>query len=142
MLKGIVIASVIAAAAVGWSYGSEANSKVNVVKQQPAGNGKQMYISYCASCHGMDGRGRGPVASSLKTLPSDLTLLRKNNRGEYPTDYVTTVLQNGTSVPAHGSTDMPVWGSIFAQMDGGQQSLTRKLRIANLTEYLRTIQAD
>jgi mono/diheme cytochrome c family protein len=142
MLKRIVFASVITAAAVGLAYASQPKSKVNVIKNEPAGNGKQMYMSYCASCHGMDGKGKGPVASSLKTPPADLTLLRKNNKGLYPSDYVTSVLQTGTSAPAHGTTAMPVWGTIFAQMDGGQQSLTKKLRITNLSEYLKTIQAE
>lgn len=142
MLKRFVFASLITAVAVGLGYASESNSKVNIVSNQPASSGKQMYMSYCASCHGVDGRGNGPVASSLKTQPADLTLLRKNNKGRYPSDHVTTVLQSGTSVPAHGTSSMPVWGTIFAQLDGGQQSLTKRLRIANLAEYLKTIQAD
>ncbi|HEV2355960.1 MAG TPA: cytochrome c [Puia sp.] len=142
MFKQVVFASVITTAAVGLLCASQPNSKVNVVSKVPPADGRQMYVSYCASCHGMDGRGQGPVASRLRTPPADLTQLSKTNKGEFPSEYVTSVLQSGTSAPGHGTTDMPVWGTIFAQMDGGQESLTKKLRIANLSEYLKTIQAD
>jgi mono/diheme cytochrome c family protein len=33
-------------------------------------SGKQLYREHCASCHGSDGRGGGPVASSLNTTTS------------------------------------------------------------------------
>ena len=40
-------------------------------------SGKQLYQSYCGSCHGADAKGSGPVASSLKTAPTNLTLLQE-----------------------------------------------------------------
>lgn len=142
MLKRIFFASLIATAAVGAGFASEPNTKTIVIGKEPASNGRQMYMSYCASCHGADGRGRGAVATSLTIPPADLTKLRKNNKGKYPTPYVISVLQSGTSTPGHGTAAMPVWGSIFAQMDGGQRSLTKALRISNLNQYLESIQAD
>ena len=54
------------------------------VKPTSAASGKEMYTSYCAVCHGTDGKGGGPAASALKTPPADLTLLSKNNGGKYP----------------------------------------------------------
>jgi mono/diheme cytochrome c family protein len=140
MIKRVVLAGLIAAAAVALGYASQSDSKVNVVRNQPAGSGKQMYMSYCASCHGVDGRGSGPLASSLKVPPADLTQLSRNNNGTYPSNYVISVLRFGTTTPAHGTASMPVWGTIFAQMDGGERSLTRSLRISNLSVYLQTIQ--
>ena len=142
MFRRVVLASVIATAVVGLSYASQSDSKVNMVGHEPASDGRQMYMSYCASCHGADGRGNGPLATSLKTPPSDLTRLSNNNKGEYPSNYVTSVLQSGISAPGHGTTAMPVWGSIFARLDGGQSSLTKALRISNLNQYLRKIQAN
>ncbi len=35
--------------------------------------GKKSYDQYCASCHGQDGRGTGPLAASLAHPPADLT---------------------------------------------------------------------
>jgi len=142
MVRRVFMAALITTAVVGLGFASQSDQKINVVAHQPAGDGKQMYMSYCASCHGADGKGSGPAASSLKTPPSDLTQLSRNNKGEYPSNYITTVLQSGASVPGHGTTAMPVWGTIFAKLDGGQTSLTRKLRISNLNDYLRKIQAN
>src|SRR5271169_6065957 len=35
--------------------------------------GSKLYGAYCAVCHGRDAKGSGPMASSLKKAPSDLT---------------------------------------------------------------------
>ena len=43
--------------------------------------GQQAYLKYCASCHGKDGRGKGPVSPYLKIKVPDLSLLKKNNKG-------------------------------------------------------------
>jgi mono/diheme cytochrome c family protein len=45
---------------------------------------RQNFYEYCASCHGPMGRGDGPVAGELKTRPTDLTQLAKNNNGQFP----------------------------------------------------------
>ena len=49
-----------------------------------AGQGKEMYLQYCSSCHGQDGKGSGSVSEFLKVKVPDLTLLKKNNKGIYP----------------------------------------------------------
>src|SRR5580700_5256007 len=86
------------------------------MKPTSSASGKGMYVSYCAACHGADGKGGGPAASALKTPPADLTMLSKNNGGKYPALKVTSTIRNGTSNPAHGSKEMPVWGSLFLEM--------------------------
>src|SRR5271165_4356206 len=73
-------------------------------------SGKQTYIHYCASCHGADARGNGPVAPVLNTTPPDLTTLAKRHGGKFPNDYVSDVLRFGTRIVSHGSSDMPIWG--------------------------------
>jgi mono/diheme cytochrome c family protein len=103
-------------------------------------SGKQMYSSYCAPCHGQDGRGNGPVASSLKSQPTDLTTLAKTNNGKYPDAHVATVLRFGPDVPAHGTAQMPVWGPVLGNMSNGHATEST-LRIANLSRYLQSIQA-
>lgn len=100
--------------------------------------GDWLYRSYCASCHGMAGKGNGPATPALKVAPPDLTLLAKNNGGKFPDAKVMHILESGPDIPAHGSKEMPVWGPIFRSL-GSNQSLGH-VRQVNLTEYLKGIQ--
>ncbi len=110
------------------------------VKPTSAASGKEMFTSYCAVCHGKDGKGGGPAASALKTPPADLTLLSKNNGGKYPSLKVSSVLRGTADLPAHGSQDMPVWGPLFRSISGGHDSEVQQ-RVSNLTNYIETLQA-
>jgi mono/diheme cytochrome c family protein len=115
--------------------------KVEKVPARPTSevSGSNLYHSYCATCHGQDGKGNGPAAPALKTTPTDLTLLAKNNGGKFPVDHVMNVLSNNSEYAVHGSKDMPIWGPIFRRL-GADQSLGN-LRARNVTKYLESIQA-
>jgi mono/diheme cytochrome c family protein len=102
-------------------------------------SGKQTYVAYCASCHGADGRGMGPAASSLKTPPADLTTLAKKHNGKFPDEYVSGIVRFGKPISAHGSGEMPVWGPIFILRDNGSEDAVRR-RIRSLCDYLATLQ--
>jgi len=122
----------------------KAQSQSKEVKKEPVqttspNSGSEMFHSYCAPCHGADGKGDGPAATSLKNPPANLTQLAKKNGGRFPADHVTTVLRNGVS-GAHGSSDMPIWGPLFSQVSGHDDALVQ-MRISNLVRYLETIQA-
>ncbi len=110
------------------------------VKQTSAASGKEMYTTYCAVCHGTDGKGGGPAASALKTPPTDLTLLSKNNGGKYPGLKVTAAIRGESNVAAHGSKDMPVWGSLFLNLSHGHESEVQQ-RVSNLSQYVESLQA-
>jgi mono/diheme cytochrome c family protein len=110
------------------------------VKSTSAASGKEMYTSYCAVCHGTDGKGGGPAASALKTPPADLTLLSKNNGGKFPAPKVSSILRGTSDLPAHGSEEMPVWGPLFRSISGGHETEVQQ-RVANLTHYVETLQA-
>ncbi len=141
MLKLLLVTALTATLAAGMSYADQSNGKVTIpVNKTAATSGKQMYAGYCAPCHGVDGRGQGPVASALKTPPPDLTVLSRNNHGKYPDAHVATVLQNGANIPSHGTADMPVWGPILGRMNVLSPQ-ERMLRISNLSRYLETLQA-
>jgi mono/diheme cytochrome c family protein len=102
-------------------------------------SGAVLYQQACASCHGADAKGHGPVAPALKTPPPDLTTLTRRHGGKFPYDYVTSVLLVGTSLPSHGSSDMPVWGPIFKFIDkDNKQAVLR--RVKNLSDYLESLQ--
>jgi mono/diheme cytochrome c family protein len=114
--------------------------KHTTVKSTSAASGKDMFKSYCAVCHGEDGKGNGPAASALKTPPADLTMLSKNNGGKFPALKVSSAIRGDANVPAHGSKDMPVWGSLFWSMSQGHESEVQQ-RVANLTNYIEDLQA-
>ncbi len=67
MLKHLLLTALAAAFAVSMGYADQSNRKVTipVTKTSPT-SGRQMFSSYCAPCHGVDGRGHGPAATALK----------------------------------------------------------------------------
>lgn len=77
--------------------------------------GKQEYIDSCASCHGDDAKGHGPVAGFLKQKVPDLTVLAKNSGGVFPFARVYDVIDGRQAVAAHGPRDMQVWGQEYRE---------------------------
>jgi mono/diheme cytochrome c family protein len=75
--------------------------------------GKSEFQSSCASCHGADAKGKGPVSDQLKIAPPDLTMLARNNNGVFPTNALYETIHGSKSVPAHGTREMPIWGDRF-----------------------------
>lgn len=101
--------------------------------------GVDLYKTYCASCHGLDAKGKGPMASALKTPPADLTRIAIRNRGVFPAMHLQKVI-SGEDQPGsgHGSREMPVWGPIFSKVTRDVD--LGRVRIDNLVRYLRDIQ--
>lgn len=116
---------------------------------QPAGvRGGWEYLNSCASCHGVMGRGDGPLARHLVTQPSDLTRLAQRNGGAFPRERLISVVDGraSTEIGPHGSREMPVWGSTFVERytnmgvpPQGAEEISRR-RIQHLVEYLESIQ--
>jgi mono/diheme cytochrome c family protein len=102
-------------------------------------SGEVMYRQYCAACHGVDAKGNGPAAPTLRVQPPDLTTLAKRNRGKFPRAYVTQVLRFGPGTSSHGSAEMPTWGPIFEYMDKNNERAVNQ-RIKNLCDYLASLQ--
>jgi mono/diheme cytochrome c family protein len=101
-------------------------------------SGKQMFTEYCAVCHGKEGKGDGPAATALKKAPADLTTLSTRNGGKFPDIRVARYIEGQDEVAAHGSRDMPIWGTVFHSI--GDTGATA-LRVSNLTDYVRSLQA-
>lgn len=135
------VAGLMATAAFGIAQ-TNTQIKTVPVKQTSPASGKQMYDTYCAVCHGADGRGNGPAAVALKAAPTNLVQLAKQNGGRFPDAHVYAVLQFGTETTAHGTKDMPVWGTALRSLNPGTPSpeMQEHQRLANLTNYLKTIQ--
>lgn len=105
-------------------------------------SGKEMYLKYCGSCHGSQGKGDGPVSRDLKVKVPDLTLLRGKNKGIYPLDRVMSSIDGRRLVRAHGDRKMPVWGEVFTQEHEKEKytELTSLLKAKVIAEYVGTLQ--
>jgi len=113
--------------------------KTPVSPTSPA-SGAEMFKAYCAACHGADGKGNGPAAPALKKTPANLTELTARNGGKFPELQVFGTIKGEMETPAHGSRDMPIWGSVFSGVSHGNQGEIQ-LRISNLTAYVQSLQA-
>ena len=102
-------------------------------------SGPKLFQAYCAVCHGGDGKGNGPMATALKTWPTDLTSIAKRNGGTFPALHVMEAINGEHVIPAHGSRDMPVWGPVFRSMAHGHAD-NAQLRTSNVTSYIESIQ--
>lgn len=107
--------------------------------------GARLYDQFCASCHGADGQGAGPVAEYLTVSPSDLTGLSEANGGVFPLLAVVNTIDGRARVRGHGGA-MPVWGSVFSEELAGQDLgfagtvLAVRGRVMSLAMYLESIQ--
>jgi hypothetical protein len=106
-------------------------------------SGEQLYQRFCASCHGTDARGDGPVAPTLKVLVPDLTRLTRRQGEDFPTERMRRIIDGRDILAAHGARRMPVWGYEFAsatvsEPDAGEKEASTL--IDKLVEYLRSIQ--
>jgi mono/diheme cytochrome c family protein len=104
--------------------------------------GRTLYLRYCASCHGREGRGDGPVAPALGEKPIDLTRIAEEHGGKFALDAVCEAIDGTRTVRAHGVSEMPIWGEVF-QSDPGtplEQQLLAGGRVIAIARYLRTLQ--
>jgi mono/diheme cytochrome c family protein len=105
----------------------------------------QLYVKYCGSCHGPDGKGNGILAGVLQTKPADLTQIAKKHGGEFPTGDIEMFIDGRTNVRAHGDPDMPVWGEVLSDQamtspGGGSARAEARRKIVFITEYIKSIQ--
>jgi mono/diheme cytochrome c family protein len=123
-------------------------SSVPVLAQtKPVDFGQREFQSNCASCHGRDGKGYGPIADLLRKAPADLTVLTKNNGGIFPMSRVYDSIV-GDDVKAHGGRDMPIWGQVY-RVRAGEHYVDSyydpdayvRIRVLSLVEYISRLQA-
>ena len=101
--------------------------------------GSRLFRTHCATCHGVNGLGTGPMADQLRRTPSDLTQYAARNGGLFPSEKVRRII-DGRDVPSHGIGDMPVWGDVFRKTDDATETEV-KARIDAIVRYLAAIQA-
>ena len=127
----------MSAAAIGGAQ----TKTIKEVPIQPTqtNEGVDLFNQHCAVCHGKDAKGAGPAADALKKSPADLTQIARRNNGTFPELKVEEVIEGLALMPAHGTREMPMWGSLL----GGQQNdnTMLKMRVFALMKYIEKIQA-
>lgn len=113
---------------------------------QDVGAGAELYRVHCATCHGIEAAGGGPMAGVLVIQPADLTTLKAGNGGVFPTERVVKRIDGRDPLVSHGSP-MPVYGFFFEGRDqaikapSGQPILT-SAPIVDLLAYLQSVQVE
>lgn len=120
-------------------------SLVSPAFAQDAAEGEGLFAAYCATCHGADASGSGPMAELIAIKTPDLTGLAARNGGVFPAAAVAGQIDGRDPLQAHGG-DMPVFGRFFEgdavvplKVETGQPMMTSP-PIADLLAWLETIQ--
>lgn len=98
----------------------------------------------CATCHGLEARGNGPMTQVLSVEVPDLTLLAARNGGEFPLMRVIETIDGRNRPLGHGGP-MPVFGfslqgdaEVLVLPDGSEMSVARP--IAEIAVWLQGVQ--
>ena len=110
--------------------------------------GQREYLSNCVACHGVTGKGEGPVAPLLKSRVPDLSLMSRQNGGVFPFARVYDAIDGRVIQPAHGTRDMPIWGNAYKSSGAPEYDdypynaeFFVRSRILALIDYLNRMQA-
>lgn len=139
-------AALLAAALASLSMGALAQTSPPSTPRVATDLGRTEFEANCASCHGKDGKGGGPLAELLRKSPPDLTQLARRNGGVLPMGRLYDSI-TGETVAAHGSRDMPVWGreyreraaNYYMELPYDPEAYTRA-RVLLLLEYISRLQ--
>ncbi len=132
----VLILAVVAVGAVIYSLARRST-------EVPA-HGQELYTRYCASCHGVGGKGDGRAAEALEPRPTDLTRLRERYGGSSPLREIMAAIDGRRPVRAHGDSVMPVWGVVFEQeMEETEVRWPRRTtlhKVRLISEYVLSLQ--
>ena len=119
------------------SVGAAQRPDDRAVPSENIESGRDTYAFHCAACHGRAGKGDGPVAPTLRAAPPGLTTIARRRGGRFPQAEVTAFIV-GRRPAAHGSSDMPVWGPLFRELNPFDSRVD--VRLLRLVDYLQSIQ--
>jgi hypothetical protein len=102
------------------------------------------YREYCAPCHGLFADGLGPVVPALRSRPPDLSTLSSKYGSPLPVPALIEIIDGRDMVRAHGSVDMPVWGTrLFEALPPtASKEAARRQTMMLVVEYLDAIQRE
>ncbi|MGI9390244.1 MAG: c-type cytochrome [Boseongicola sp.] len=131
-MRSILVTSAVFAAAFGSA------------EAQDVDRGRDLFLSHCATCHGLAAQGDGPMSGVLSIPPADLTVLAVNNDGAFPAGMVVRRIDGETEVLAHGGP-MPLFGLVLQGPSGvvvasdGNEIITSEA-IVDIAAWLEEIQ--
>ncbi len=114
------------------------HSLVSAEMSQDEKSDASEYINNCAVCHGINGKGDGPMHGQLTKQPKDLTVLSLENGGSFPETVVYQIIDGRRINLSHGSGEMPVWGKRFRIIDGNEDAVDA--RIARIIKHIESLQ--
>jgi mono/diheme cytochrome c family protein len=136
MVRRVLVAFAVFSLAATAAY-AQPQVKQEAIKQISPSDPRAMFEGYCAPCHGKDAKGNGPAAKALVKAPADLTTIAQRNGGKFPDVKVKRYIEGLDEVAAHGSRDMPMWGSLFRELNRD----TAQIRVQALNDYIKGLQA-
>ncbi len=133
-----LIGLMLFAASAAWA----AEAKEQILDDPRFPQEAALYRQYCSACHGTSGRGDGIVAPFLDPRPIDLTTIERNFQGPFPKYLVTMAVDGRDTVRAHGNSDMPVWGEVFAAefLPSPTASDQARGKVMKIVDYIESIQ--
>jgi len=120
-----------------------AQAKPQIVQRVPSATDGDdpvsMFREYCAACHGPEGKGNGPAAPALKTVPADLTRISARNGGKFPDTKVRRYIEGLDQIPAHVGTAVQhdAWRTV-SRCDKGSAAQRLHYEDAAVTQDDRT----
>ena len=140
-MRRAMMAAVLSGIGVALSAGA-------VLGQPKMDLGKSEYDAKCAACHGLSGKGEGSFGEIMKIKTPDLTTIAKRNGGVFPVDRVKMTIDGRDTPRAHGTGDMPIWGSRYSREATPRNDDYRydaeafvQVRVLALVDYLYRLQA-
>lgn len=100
----------------------------------------ELYRDHCAACHGVDGRGDGPISRGLISFPADLTRIAERRGGHFPSEEVRSSIDGRSDLAGHRGPEMPRWGEFWDQGAASGTEATGSPEINALVGFLESIQ--
>ena len=138
----LALGVLVALGGAGAEEASDAKTRPQAASPVLVEAGRGLFLEHCATCHGVEARGDGPVAPALAQKPADLTRIAARRDGTFPTGDVAATIDGRFLPTAHGSRVMPVWGRVLGEPlgDAATADEVSRGRIDALVAYLATIQ--
>lgn len=99
-----------------------------------ARSGAPLFATYCAGCHGSDGRGLPAPADPAASPRPDLTTMALRNGGNLDIRRLSERIANGN----HGDREMPAWDRAFRK--AGWPAIVAAQNIQAIARYVESIQ--